>query len=85
MQSNAYTEMVVVGLVELVLDDDIAPRPSVPCENVCVVWANGDLYALDLKDNADRVAQQAQVLFLCKPGRELCRFVAPKGSVNQGS
>ena len=62
-----FSQMVVVGVLELVLDDDTARRPAFPRKNIHAEIPDRGLRLLELHLDAQGIAELREILLLRQP------------------
>ena len=72
-----FPQMVVVGVLELVLDDDTARRPAFPRKNIHAEAPDRGLRLLKLHLDAERLAERGQILLLCQPLGKVMLLMRP--------
>lgn len=74
---NDLAQVVVICVLELVLDDDLAPRANLLRVDVNVEGPNGRLCLNELQLNAHGRAQHVEVILLGEPLGEVQRLMRP--------
>ena len=74
---NQFTEVVMVCIFKLILDDDFSVRSGFSCINIYIEIANARFSFINGYLQANGIRQQRKIIFLCKPRRKVYCLVRP--------
>ena len=74
---DKFAQMVVVGIFQLVFDDNLLPCCNIGRDNIHAEIAHGGFCPIDCNFHADFIAQNSDVLILRQPRRKIQCFMRP--------